>query len=238
MRWLLVVAAFLGGCDYVLRIDHLAENVDALPPDVLAANCRTAELVSSADTYLAGTTIHGSDDALIADANQAALIKLYLDNIYMVGDRAAALVVHIYAVDHADACGASCGACPAATATRFQVYWSTPSWNPDQATQVDSRTGVMWIGMGATGAGDRSTTAIVDDALPATTGAVDLRVPMHAVEQVLPDAWVSYDPPTMTGRLAIQIRTDGPLVFASDERSASSCHDSRPPPSATVTLCQ
>jgi hypothetical protein len=230
----LIAAAFvLAGCNQVFAIRE-TELIDGGLADALPAGCRVTPVAVDKDTYLSDAFAHGREDAVRVDALQPGLFRFGIG--VMPGERVAAAVLEINAVDRAVACGAGTGCDPCTTsATTYRVYWNESSWSDDDATKDNARASNPWQAELATGTDDRSL-LVAEHTFPATLGT--LALPIHMTEVVARPAepWLRLD--AGLHLLTLQMLTDGPITFASDDRDTGTCSDNLAPATLIVTLCQ
>ncbi|HSD86102.1 MAG TPA: hypothetical protein VLB44_01260, partial [Kofleriaceae bacterium] len=231
----LAVLCALAGCNQIFgltetQLNDGGDTADALPPGCVAS----PRFELDYDSYLVDETPRGRTphDALLVTADQPALLRFGVAPNAM---RITAAVVHLSAVDAADECGGPCAPCPATTATRYQIYWGRHSWAEAYATatvrQFDTTNMVnqLWDAPYATGAGDRSA-LVADHALPAVsnTHALDLPITTTDITAVPAGSPWLHQSSDGSWSLSLQLRADGPLAIASDDRDNSSCADGLP----------
>ncbi|HSD86103.1 MAG TPA: hypothetical protein VLB44_01265 [Kofleriaceae bacterium] len=241
MRRAIALVILLAGCNRVfgLRETELIDGGDSVPPDSLPANCRAADYQVDKDTYLLDATPHGLEDAVRVDSTHPGLFRFAIS--YQPGEYIAAAVMHMAVVAKADACAAACGACPVDQATKFRAYWNNSSWSDNDATSTNRRATSAWDGELATGSTDRSA-QIVQAALTSSPGVVDLALHMVDIAPSLRATsadWIRYDSASVPPQyqITVQLLTDAPIAFASDDRDTSTCQDPISPASVTLTLC-
>lgn len=238
----MVLCTLLGvGCNQVFGLKDTAlsdgGDADALPPGCILSPRFQLEY----DSYLVDETPRGHDDALIVTADHPAMMRFAAAPN---GMRITAAVLHLSRVAQADECGGTCAPCPTSTPSRYQVYWARHSWSESDATatirQYDSTNMVnqLWAAPYATGVGDRSA-LVADHALPAAspTGEFDLPITTTDITAVpAADPWL-HQSSDGSWSITLQLRTDGPLALASDERDNSSCRDATPAATLSLVLC-
>ncbi len=238
-RELLLVAWALTGCNEVFGLhDTRGVNAgsggpDAFVADALPASCRvTPPLESYAATYLMDGVPRGKDTELVTGPQQPALFKFGIDGIQPDEHVAAAVLL----VTPIRACGiTACTPCPTG-ATTFSLYWNEERWGESEATMTDRTRTLPWSEAFATGVTDRSE-RLVEGPLP--TGAqLALAARMIDVLSVPAQPWMGTHGTVPMTRLSLQLVTDAPAAYASDDHDDSTCNEAAAPPSLVLTLCK
>jgi hypothetical protein len=243
---LAVLCALVGlvGCNHVFGLKETALSdggeADSLPPGCTLSPRFELEY----DSYLLDETPRGRKphDALLVGPDQPGILRFA---VAPNGMHIAAGILHVAMVDQADECGGTCAPCPSSTATRYQVYWGRHGWSDTYATATirsyDSTNLVnqLWGASYATGAEDRSD-LVADHALPAVspTHTLDLPITTADVASVSPETSWLHQSSDGGWSLTLQLRTNGPLALASDDRDDSTCLDGLPAATLSLVLCQ
>ncbi|MBS1119033.1 MAG: hypothetical protein H6Q90_1261 [Deltaproteobacteria bacterium] len=237
MRLYPALVVILAGCNVVFPLDGPARSDAGDDPamgDALPANCRvTSPLEPFAATYLVDTTPRqdaGFRTEVITDAGQPALFTFGVDVDPLTEHVAAAILL----VTPITKCGQGCGACPTG-ATSYQVFWNFEDWDEVEATSTNLDAATPWGADFAAGTADRSA-LIIDDVLP-TGPQLALRIPMTNVARVPAAPWIGKHSSVPQTRLSLQLRTDHPAAFASDDHDESPCMEAAGVPSLVLTIC-
>lgn len=224
------------GCNRLLGLDETAL-IDAAPgttADALPATCSTTlPLEPFAVTHLIDDTVRGKDAEVVTGPTQPALFSYAIDGFLDGGKHIAAAVLQVAPITR---CGVSaCTPCPTG-ATRYQLYWNNEDWDEPETTSIQRDSNSPWERPFAEGATDRSA-QIFEDALP--TGAqLALRAPMAEVAGVPAAPWIATHDAFPRMRISLQLRTDAPAAFASDDHDESLCGETAAPPSLVLTICE
>lgn len=223
------------GCNRILGLDEtMLLDASLATADALPATCTTTlPLEPFTVTYLVDETVRGKEAEVVTGPDQPALFSYAIDGFLDGGKHVAAAVLNVAPVRK---CGVSaCEPCPTG-ATRYQLYWNHEDWDEPETTRTLRDSNSPWERPLAEGASDRSA-LIVDGELP--TGAqLALRAPMLAVAGVPAAPWIVTHDAFPRVRISLQLRTDAPAAFASDDHDNSLCGETAAPPSLVLTLCE
>lgn len=232
---LLLVTWTLAACNRVLGLDVTAElpDVDGSVADALPANCRvTSPLETHAATYLIDATPRGKDTEILTDVGQPGLFTYGIDGI-QPDEYIAAAVLFVTPVTK---CGiTACTPC-VMSATTYELYWNLEDWTEVDATSTRSDRNSLWSQPFAQGPVDRSARLA---SAPLRSGPqFALVATMADVVRVPATPWISTRAAIPLIRISLQLLTDGPAAFASDDHDDSTCSEAAAPPSLVLTICR